>query len=126
MGDLTNKLQMHDWRLNLRLGVSDAERSKVQPVSLDIGVTFKPGQPAACMSDNLADTVSYSSILKNLQPKLEAKEWHLLEHVAYFVLQELMTLVPKHLAASFRVKVTKLQPPVAGLNAASFECQADV
>jgi dihydroneopterin aldolase len=78
----TTRIVLHKLEFLVFLGWGAIERSQPQTISVDIHIHFaKP--PAACLTDDLADTFCYDTLNKTLKNHLSAKEFRLLEHLAY-------------------------------------------
>jgi len=63
-----------------RVGVPDEERA--QPQRLMVTVEMKVDAPGAAISDDLADTIDYFSVSKDLLNYGEGRSWKLLERLS--------------------------------------------
>ena len=99
-------IQIHQLELNLFLGVTQAEQLQKQLIMLDIDIHFeKP--PKACLTDNIADTYCYDALVQCIQLHIASRPFHLLEHLAYSIYQEIKQSIDPIQPASIRVQVTK-------------------
>jgi 7,8-dihydroneopterin aldolase/epimerase/oxygenase len=70
-------------------------------------------------SDHLNDTVSYVNLYQAIQKEMAEKS-HLIEHVAYRILESLKAGFPQ--LTGITLKISKLNPPVGGkVHQVSFE-----
>lgn len=64
------------------LGWPEKERLQKQTVLVDIDLQFAV-PPAACESDQLADTFCYSDLIIKIQKEIGEKNYRLIEHLSY-------------------------------------------
>lgn len=105
-------LHMQRLELTIHLGWPDNERKDAQSIFLDIEILFfQP--PLACTTDDLQDTVCYSTLAQHLKEQISGKYFHLIEHLA----QEVYLLVKTRLETNDKVliQLTKY-PNIAGLS----------
>lgn len=91
--------------LNVHLGVSEEERSKKQPVLIDLLFRFTQ-PPKAHHSDNINDTYCYDTLLQQMIRETESREFCLIEHMATHIYH----VVKKYIAddsSRLLVSVTK-------------------
>jgi dihydroneopterin aldolase len=105
-------LEFRGARLEVRLGCSEAERARPQPVDLDLAVRFAE-LPIACASDKLEDTLCYAELIDAARAACAGREFHLVERLAHELFGHLRALVPP--GAELWLRTTKLRPPVVGL-----------
>jgi|GEM_PF-1618018 FolB domain-containing protein len=68
-------------RFSLNLGVSKEEKATKQDVFITIQLFFsKP--PAACFTDNIADTLCYANLVQNLSHAFSVRRYELIEKLA--------------------------------------------
>jgi dihydroneopterin aldolase len=68
----------------------------------------------ACNTDQLSDTADYHSIVEEIRKLVSDRSYKLLERLAFEVYSTIRAeLLP--IRAGIRVKVTKLKPPVQGI-----------
>ncbi len=99
---MSTKLLIHDLILSVKLGVSVAERSYPQEISVSIELCYSE-LPVACQSDNIIDTVCYMQLTEALQNYCHDKEFKLIEHLAWQLQQQTMLLV-KDCIVKLRIK----------------------
>jgi dihydroneopterin aldolase len=105
-------LEFRGARLWVRLGCSASERETPQPVDLDLAVRFAE-PPIACASDKLEDTICYAELIDAAREACAGAEFQLVERLAHELFGRLRALVPP--GAELWLRVTKLRPPVEGL-----------
>src|SRR5579859_7928137 len=111
-------LSLSDLRLEARLGCAASERSRPQAVRFDITIRFEQ-PPAGALSDRLDGTICYAEVAELLRSLCREREFHLIENLGFEAYLRLGRLVGSE---RYRLKVTKLKPPVPGLEGgASFE-----
>lgn len=106
------RLEVPAIRLDVRLGCEAPERAAPQAVDLALVIDFATA-PAACASDELADTVCYAELAAIARGYCATREFRLVERLA----AELRALVRTRLPhdAGLALTVTKVTPPVPGL-----------
>jgi dihydroneopterin aldolase len=103
--------------LQARLGCGADERARAQGVRFDVEISFEK-LPAGAVSDQLEGTICYAGISGKLGDICASGEFRLVEHLAWKAYQTL----PQAPGTRVWMRVTKLRPPVAGLEGgASFE-----
>lgn len=68
-------------KLDVSLGWPEKERRQKQTVLADIDIRFA-APPAACESDQLADTFCYSDLIIKIQKETGEKNYRLIEHLS--------------------------------------------
>jgi 7,8-dihydroneopterin aldolase/epimerase/oxygenase len=112
-------LRLNRLRLAVRLGCEAWERAEPQAVEVDIAVHFARA-PAGCHTDRLSDTLCAGALAACARAVAEAGSFGLLEHLAECVRRALRELCPAD--AALELRLTKLEPPIAGLlGGTSFE-----
>ena len=95
---------IHDFRLDILIGIYDWERKIPQTVQFDLEIGI-PGR--AKPVDKIGDTIDYAKVVARLEGSLRGHHFPLVEklaeHVAQLVLQEFK-------APWVRVSVTKFAP----------------
>ena len=102
-------IRLNDIVLFARLGVTDAERHVGQRIHLD--VDLRVDLEAASRSDQLADTVNYEAVYREVVARVEGEPYRLLEALAGSVVRALLVAFP---AEEVRVRVRKPNVPFAG------------
>ena len=99
-------------RLQVRLGCEAPERAEPQAVEVELAIRFA-ALPAACWTDELADTVCYAELAALARDHCAGREFRLIERLAF----ELHALVRARLpeGARLTLSVLKVAPPVAEL-----------
>ena len=82
-------IRITDLRLRTIIGANDWERDNKQDLVINISLEFDATQ--ASKSDNLADTVDYKAITKNIIQLVESSQYFLLEKLADQILQLVLT-----------------------------------
>lgn len=102
-------LHIHDLEIPVKIGVSDEERKKPQPIHFDIYIRFsKP--PVGVKSDRLEDTVCYDELSQKLEKLTTSKEYHLIEYLAGEAFEQLKQTLPAFIY--FKLGVKKVYPPL--------------
>ena len=104
-----HSLFIEDLKVMAHVGCDPSERNRLQDIRVDLEFRFK--KPKAHLTDNLNDTVCYSDVCDAVKNVCEAKEFRLIEALAY----ELSLAVKKITKVPFSIKVRKLAPPVEDL-----------
>ncbi|MDR1475035.1 MAG: dihydroneopterin aldolase [Holosporales bacterium] len=115
---MKKELRINGLEAHFVLGNNESEKLKARPVILNIALRFS-GDNAACLSDELKDTVCYSNLANVIGLNLKDKNFNLIEHAVQFVYQ----LIDKHLnniGILKRVEAVKIATEGKGLNSASF------
>jgi dihydroneopterin aldolase len=120
---LRSEWTLTDLRIDARLGCLPSERKTPQTVRLDLRL-WQDGVPAACRSDALADTVCYARLSAALRALGTEGEFGLIEHLAYRAFGVVRGLCPEDVRVS--VTVTKLRPPVEGLEGGASFCVSEL
>lgn len=112
MNPLMSRLSINQLNLFVSLGWPENERLDKQAVLLDVAIAY-PTPPKACATDQLEDTVCYADLINALRPSLEAKTFHLIEHLAQNAYDILKSMLP--LGSLVKVSVLK-HPSILGLS----------
>ncbi len=83
---MNGQLILEKLNLAVKLGYSAEERSQPQWVSVKIKLSF-PHLPAACIDDNLNNTLCYASLSEALQRFCDERSFKLIEALAYQLYQ---------------------------------------
>ena len=105
---MPDAVELRGLRLLTSVGVLPEERSRRQPVELDIDVVVDVS--AAGGSDRLEDAVDYGAVVAEVERVLLAGHVDLLERQAVLVVEALLALDGR--IAEVEVVVRKLRPPV--------------
>jgi 7,8-dihydroneopterin aldolase/epimerase/oxygenase len=93
---------IHDFRLEILIGVYEWERRVPQTVQLDLEVGLPPREKR---SDRIGDTIDYSKIVSRIEASLAHHRFVLVEALAEHIAQLVMT---EFGAPWIRASVTKL------------------
>jgi dihydroneopterin aldolase len=107
-------LALNDLRLEARLGCGADERAKPQGVRFDLSVRFDR-LPEGSKTDRLDGTICYAELSEKLRALCKEREFHLIENLGYEAYRRIDPGPPLKLW----LRVTKLKPPVAGLEGGS-------
>jgi dihydroneopterin aldolase len=111
-----SQLALKGLALQVKLGVSDQERSHPQTVILDLELTFKK-LPPACFSDDLADTICYDGLVKNIRHFCTTKSFHLIEYLGTQLHEFIKSTLSQ--PAAINLSIQK-KPPIEGLASSVF------
>lgn len=82
-------IEIRGLKVPTHVGWTDEERSEPQTVSID--VTLHADLAAAGLSDDLADTVDYDALIREIDGLVRASKSRLIEHLA----EEIATLISR-------------------------------
>ena len=99
---MTDRIVLADMAFFGRHGVSDAERSEVQEIDVDVEHVVDLARAGA--SDNLADTVNYSRVFNACREIVEGHSFKLLEAIAQAIANRLLTDYEAIEAVTVRVR----------------------
>jgi len=94
---------IHDYRLDILVGVYDWERTVPQTVQLDLDIALPPQRARG--SDRIGDTIDYAKVVARIEESLARHRFGLVEALAEHVAALLMN---EFGAPWVRVSVTKL------------------
>lgn len=109
---MTSRLKLNQLELSLFLGWSAEERMETQSIYLDIELTFL-NPPAACLSDDLKETICYFELTEKLRHHFTQQTFRLIEHLAHEVYQFIKKQVDSEL--NVLIHLTK-QPEIKQLH----------
>jgi len=95
-------------RVLAHVGVPEAERAQVQPLSIDLALHLDLA--AATRSDDVADTIDYGAVSVAVADAVTAEPAALLERLASIAADAALDVDPRTRAVT--VTVTKLRPPI--------------
>ena len=99
---LYSNLFLQGLELTVHLGWPRAERLQQQTVLLDI--TVEPAKPPrACITDDMADTHCYDTLISLIKKSIEPQKFTLLEHLGCEVYKVIKTSLPKNTKVNIRV-----------------------
>lgn len=113
-------LRLEDIRLQVRLGCLEEERIHPQEVRLTVEFRFDQ-EPSFLKSDMLEETICYVKVTEALARHCEAREFKLIERVAYEAYRIAREFAGSGVTVALRAH--KIRPPVEKLTGgASFVC----
>ena len=92
-----------------RHGVSAEERAEPQPIEVDLALRLDLSRPAA--TDELADTINYSTLFDLARAIVEERSFHLLEALAAAIADAVLAAHP---VDDVEVRVRKPKAPLPG------------
>jgi dihydroneopterin aldolase len=92
-----------------RHGISDEERSESQAFEVDLALRLDLSRPAA--TDQLADTINYSTLFDLAREVVEKRSFHLLEALAGAIADAVLAAHP---VDDVEVRVRKPKAPLPG------------
>jgi dihydroneopterin aldolase len=107
-----SRLFLRGIELTLNLGWPDAERAQKQSLLIDIILQFAT-PPKACLTDNLTDTICYDELIKKIVQATEAREYRLIEHLAWHIYQIIQKNLSSH-AISVSISKKPAIPQLTG------------
>jgi dihydroneopterin aldolase len=109
--NLLASLEIKCLELCVFLGWPKEERKKEQVVLLDILIHYQI-PPKACETDQLEDTVCYSTLVKYLKDEIAGHSFHLIEYLGAKIFHLVKEKTPP--TAKVNIIITK-HPPICGL-----------
>jgi dihydroneopterin aldolase len=103
-----DRIELRGLRLVGVVGVLPEERTRAQPLEIDLDLTVDTA--AAGASDALDDTVDYGAVCDAVAAVVEELRPELLERLAVVLTETVLALDPR--IRSVEVSVRKLRPPV--------------
>ncbi|MBE9531965.1 MAG: dihydroneopterin aldolase [Proteobacteria bacterium] len=82
-------IRIKDLRLRAIIGFNEWEREKKQDISINL--TIESAAERAVETDDIADGIDYKVITKGIIASVETSEFFLLERLAGFILDQVMT-----------------------------------
>ena len=112
LNNFISELTLSKLELSLSLGWPAAERAQKQKIAVDIYLRFHD-IPKACVTDDLADTYCYDSLIQKIKQATADKEFRLIEHLAH----EVYAVIKQELPAGVLISVcVAKQPGIENLN----------
>lgn len=96
-------------RVKARIGTDEHERTSFQ--DLLVSARLKTDIRSAVIYDSLEEAVDYMKVEKRIRDVASAREYQLIENLAYEICREILT-IPKVL--SIRLKITKFPQALEG------------
>lgn len=100
-------ISIRDLRLQTRIGVTEAERSRLQSVLVSVEIDADLSH--ARSTDELSDTVDYHDVVTRIAELVRSSTVRLLEHLGEKVASEIARLDG---VSGVTVEVTKESPPI--------------
>lgn len=116
---MLKELHLNNYEAEFILGNNDSEKYSSRAVIVNIWIRFNDRNDA-CSSDNLCDTICYSSLIKFLEEKLRGVNFNLIEYASKFVYDAIGEFV-KNESVLKRVEIVK-KKPLNKLQSATFLC----
>ena len=101
-----DRIELRGMRFRGRHGVLAAERAEPQPIEVDV-MLWADLAPAAA-SDDLVDTVDYSTVFTEVAQIVEQRSFRLIEALAGAIATALLASQPLASAVEVRVMTTEL------------------
>lgn len=108
MSTLPDRIELRGLRLVGIVGVLPEERTRAQPLELDVDLAVD--MAAAGASDALDDTVDYGAVCDTLARVVDEARPQLLERLAVVLAEDVLALDPR--ITQVELAVRKLRPPV--------------
>lgn len=106
--NIASSLSLEKFRLNLHLGVTEKERSLLQPVWVSLTLEFQE-LPEMCFTDQLDTRYCYHHLSNEIIAFCEGKSFHLLEYLTYQLYQLVRARIDSKVAVSLTLeKETRL------------------
>lgn len=109
----SSKLTLEHLQLMVHLGVTVAERTKPQQVTLNITIKF----PELPLTDKLEDTICYDKLATAIKEFCHGKEFNLIEYMA----KQLYNFIKTQISAKHKLQLSLTKtPPIANLDRSIF------
>ena len=99
---MTDRIFLHQMQFEGRHGVGDEERSAPQVIDVDVEMSLDLTRAGS--SDDLEQTVNYSSAFDRCRVIVEEQSFHLLEGIAEAIASDLLDTFPRLEAVLVRVR----------------------
>ena len=106
---MSDRITLRGMQLAGRHGVSDDERAAPQPLEVDLVLRLDLSRPAT--TDDLADTINYSTLFDLAAGIVRDRSFHLLEALAAAIADAVLA---EHPVDDVEVRVRKPKAPLAG------------
>ena len=106
---MSDRITLVGMRFMGRHGVSDQERGEPQPFEVDLALRLDLSRPAR--TDELADTVNYSTLFELARQVVEERSFHLLEALAGAIAEAVLAAHP---VADVEVRCASQRPRCPG------------
>jgi len=106
---VSDRITLVGMRFMGRHGVSDQERREPQPFEVDLTLRLDLSRPAR--TDELANTVNYSTLFELARQVVEERSFHLLEALAGAIAEAVLAAHP---VDDVEVRVRKPKAPLPG------------
>ena len=105
-----DSIEIRGLRVPTHVGWTDEERSKQQTVSIDL--TLHADLSKAGLSDELADTIDYDTLIREIDGLVRASKTRLIEHLA----EEIATLISRfRVVERVTVEISKIDLQLEGV-----------
>jgi glycine hydroxymethyltransferase len=108
----SHELRLDRLELSVHIGCEPTERARPQKVAVSLAV-YTRAAPAACVTDQLQDTLALEVVAERLRSVAETGSFALVEHLTQRLHDSLRELCAP--GAEIELAVTKLAPPIPGL-----------
>lgn len=106
---MSDRITLRGMQFSGRHGVSDEERAAPQPFEVDLVLRLSLVRPAA--SDDLSDTINYSTLFDLAGGIVRERSFHLLEALAAAIADAVLA---EHPVDDVEVRVRKPKAPLSG------------
>ncbi len=116
MAHYPHSFGIHRQIFSIHLGYYDGERAVPQPIAVDIRLYF--GALPTCARTDKAPFIDYAILIEAIRTFIEGKEFSLIEHLAAEFFAIARSIMDAHCPSEdikLWVRVTKLKPPIQGL-----------
>jgi len=107
---MSDRITLRGMRFMGRHGVSAEERAEAQPFEVDLVLRLDLAHPAA--TDELADTIDYSTLFALVREIVEERSFHLIEALAAAIAEAALAAHP---VDDVEVRVRKPKAPLPGV-----------
>lgn len=119
-------MKINDYQVWVHLGCSAEEQAVVQPVLFSLEIVFNQKIQAE-VSDRLADSIDYVSLIEIIKTAAQQKNYSMIEHLCFSVSEALRANLSGRYAGSLITKIKKIRAPIKNLHhGVEWVCKTDL
>ncbi len=119
-------MKVNDYQVWVNLGCSIEEQECIQPVLFSLTIHFDQKIQAE-VSDQLADSIDYVSLVETIQTTAQQKKYSMIEHLCFSVSEALRAKLRGKYSGVLVTKIKKVRAPVKNLlDGVEWSCKVDL
>ena len=116
---VTSVIEINSLSFFIHLGCSEEERTNLQEIRVSFRMTLL-GQPMACTTDKLEDTICYGKVCTEIRSRIEGSTFQTIEKIAGLILDGIDCSIKETAKVhEVWVRVWKVDAPIEGLKGGS-------